>query len=158
MNEEIAAAVRSLESSRAALAGALGGASARNRRRGGSAADPAAGAWSALWTSATAAAKEQWRHGTLRSGLELARPVVAEAVRRQPWTSVTVAALCGAVAVWIVSTRRRLILSAAGLWWRTAGMAMLVSTALKLYEQFMAEPVRKTDEEATEDPEPAPAD
>jgi len=158
MNDAVAAAVRSLENSRSALAGALiGTPSAGKHRTSGGAASPS-DPWSALWTSAAAAAKEQWQHGTWRSGLELARPVVEDTVRRRPWTAVAVAALCGAVGLWIVSTRRRLILSAAGWWWRTAGMAMLVSTVFKFYEQFTSEPVRRSNAAAAGNPEPASSD
>lgn len=138
MNDEVAAAVRSLEGSRAALAGVLvRPSSSRRHREGAGAAASADGLWHALFASVADAAGEQWRHGTLRASLDLARPAVADAVRRQPWTAVAVAGLCGAVAVWIVSTRRRLIYSAARLWWRTAGTAILASAAFKLYEQYV---------------------
>lgn len=140
MNDEVAAAVRALESSRAALAGLLVSASPTGRRRSGRGTAQADTPWAALWDSTAAAAKKSWKHSTLRPGLERARPIVEDAVRRQPWTAVTVAALCGAVAIWIVSARRRWILSAAGLWWRTAGATMLASVALKLYEQYFSAP------------------
>ena len=136
MNDEVAKAVRALESSRAALAGALIPASPASRRSAGAA--QGEGPWAALWDIAAASANQRWERSALRPGLERARPVIEDAVRRQPWTAVTVAALCGAVAIWIVSARRRWILSAAGLWWRTAGAAMLASVALKLYEQHFS--------------------
>lgn len=146
MSEEIAAAVRSLEASRAALADAFVGtpASQRRQRERFSAADStsAGGAWNAVWASLAEAGGEHWQHGRWRASLELARPAVEEAVRRQPWTTIAIAGLCGAVTVWIVSTRRRLILSAARLWWRTAGTAILVSAAFKLYERYAAGAVR----------------
>lgn len=153
MNDEVAAAVRSLEHSRAALAGALAGGSRTGKRRGAAAGDSL---WSILWDDAAAAAKKGWERSPLHSGLELARPAVEDAVRRQPWTAVTVAALCGAVAIWVVSARRRWILSAAGLWWRTAGAGMLASVAIRLYEQFVSAPAAPRD--AADSPPPAAAD
>jgi len=139
MNDEVAAAVRSLESSRSALADALVRPSSPRRHRAGFTASTASadGLWNALFANVAEAFGEHWQHGKLRASVDLARPVVADAVRRQPWTAVAVAALCGAVAVWIVSTRRRLIYSAARLWWRTAGTAILASAAFKLYEQYV---------------------
>lgn len=137
MNEDVAAAVRSLETNRSALALAL----ARKPPRSRAAANPAnaaAGVYSEIWSSIADAAGEHWRHGNVRAALEQARPVVEDAVRQRPWTAVAVAGLCGAVAVWIVSTRRRLLFSAARLWWRTAGTAILVSAAFKLYEHHVA--------------------
>lgn len=152
MNDEVAAAVRSLESSRAALAGALASGSRTGKRRG-AAGDSLLGM---LWDDAAAAAKNGWERSSLHSGLQLARPAVEDAVRRQPWTAVTVAALCGAVAIWVVSARRRWILSAAGLWWRTAGATMLASVAIRLYEQFVAAPAAPRD--AADAAPPAAAD
>lgn len=152
MNDDVAAAVRALESSRAALAGVLISASPADRRRAGAASTE--GPWAMLWDSAAAVAKTGWERSALRPGLERARPVVEDAVRRQPWTAVAVAALCGAVVIWIVSARRRWILSAAGLWWRTAGVTVLASVALKLYEQFVSAPAAPdpTNDETGSDP------
>lgn len=140
MNDEVAAAVRSLESTRSALAGALvrPPSSARTHREGFAGAASAAGPWNTLWTALADAVGEHWQRDKLRASLDLARPVVEDAVRRQPWTAVAVAGMCGAIAVWIVSTRRRFVFSAARLWWRTAGMAILASTAFKWYEQYVS--------------------
>ncbi|MBS0582191.1 MAG: hypothetical protein JSS42_03715 [Proteobacteria bacterium] len=148
MNEDVAAAVRSLESSRTALAVALARPQA-GRRKAADSAGAARGVLDAVWSSFAEASGERWRRGNMRASLELARPVVEDAVRQRPWTAVAVAGLCGAVAVWVVSTRRRLLFSAAWSWWRTAGTAILVSTAFKLYEQHVA---------ATNRPASAPAD
>jgi hypothetical protein len=138
MNDEVAAAVHALENSRAALADVLANTAPEGRYR--RAATSASGSWGGLWEVASAAAKKGWERSALRPGLEFARPAIEDAVRRQPWTAVTVAALCGAVAIWVVSTRRRWILASAGLWWRGAGATMLAATAIKLYEQFVAAP------------------
>jgi len=149
MNEDVAAAVRSLEASRSALAIALARKPHLRRHAAAGSANAAPGVWGELWSSIADATGEHWRHGNLRVMLEQARPVVEDAVRQRPWTAVAVAGLCGAVAVWVVSTRRRLLFSAARLWWRTAGTAILVSAAFKLYEQHVA---------ATDRPASAPAD
>ena len=137
MSDEVAAAVRSLENSRAALAGVLVREPRRRRRKFADAPASADTLWNSLFASVADAARENWQRGNLRASLDVAGPVVADAVRRQPWTAVAVAGLCGAVAVWILSTRRRLIVSAARFWWRTAGTAILVSAAFKWYEQYV---------------------
>ena len=158
MNDEIAAAVRSLESTRSALAGALvrPSASARAHREGFVGTASAAGPWNTLWTALADAVGEHWQRDKLRASLDLARPVVEDAVRRQPWTAVAVAGMCGAIAVWIVSTRRRFVFSVARLWWRTAGTAILASAAFKLYEQYVGGMNRSPP--APEDSESAPGD
>jgi len=149
VNEDVASAVRSLEASRAALAVALARKPHLRRHAAANPANAAPGIWGELWSSVADATGEHWRHGNVRASLEQARPIVEDAVRQRPWTAVAVAGLCGAVAVWVVSTRRHLLLSAARLWWRTAGAAILVSAAFKLYEHHVA---------ATNRPAPAPAD
>ena len=148
MNDDVAAAVQSLEASRSALTVALARRSPLRRHAAANSANAAPGLWGELWSSIADATGEHWRHGNVRASLELARPVVEDAVRQRPWTAVAVAGLCGAVAVWVVSTRRRLLFSAARLWWRTAGTAILVSAAFKLYEHHVA---------ATDRSAPAPA-
>ena len=149
MNEDVASAVRSLETSRSALAIALAHRPHLRRHAAVNSANAASGVWGELWSSIADATGEHWRHGNVRASLEQARPIVEDAVRQRPWTAVAVAGLCGAVAVWVVSTRRHLLFSAARLWWRTAGTAILVSAAFKLYEHHVA---------ATNRPAPAPAD
>lgn len=139
MNEDVAAAVRSLESSRSALAIALAKPQAQaQRRRTANVAQAKPGVVDALWSSFAEATGEQWQRGNVRASLELARPIVEGVVRQQPWTAVAVAGLCGAVAVWVVSTRRRWLFSSARLWWRTAGAAILISTAFKWFERQTA--------------------
>ena len=160
MSDEVAAAVRSLDASRSALAAALASTPSPHRRRRAqfSGASPSSnGLGNVLWDSVSEAAGEHWRHGRVRASLELARPALEDAVRRQPWTAVAVASLCGAVAVWIVSARRRLVFSAARLWWRTAGTAILASAAFKLYERYVAgtdRPASPSDDAAAAAPAP----
>jgi hypothetical protein len=137
VSDELAAAVRSLETSRAALADAF----AATRLPPGRVADdapPLDGLWNMLCASLEKAIHHHGWSGRLRSSLELVRLSVQDAVRTQPWTAVAVAGLSGAVAVWIVATRRRLVVSAARWWWRTAGAAILFSTAFNFYEQYTA--------------------
>ncbi|MFT3791431.1 MAG: hypothetical protein QM741_10195 [Rudaea sp.] len=155
MSAQVDDAVRSLEASRAALAAAFAPrASSPVWRREGFAGAHGRGAgtlWDALCSSLSEAAGEQG-FGRLRASLETARPALEDAVRRQPWTAVAVAGLCGAVAVWIVSTRRRMILSTARLWWRTAGAAMLASAAFKLYDRYAAGAERPASSPRSADP------
>jgi hypothetical protein len=159
VSAQVDAAVRSLEASRAALAAAFAAKPASIfRRRDGFAGtrEPLSGIWEALRSSVVDAAGEHGLHdlpGGIRASLETARPALEDAVRSQPWTAVAVAGLCGAVAVWIVSTRRRLVFSAARLWWRTAGVAILTSAAFKFYQRYTAaspRPAPPADKDAAE--------
>jgi len=134
MSDPVAAAVRSLEASRAGLAVAFADARPVHRR------GPASGStWETLWADVADVSGESWRSSRLRASLEQARPVLEDTVRRRPWTSVAVAGLCGMVAVWIASTQRRRMASAAGHWWRTAGIALLMPMALRACEKFVAD-------------------
>ncbi|HST27139.1 MAG TPA: hypothetical protein VLK26_02080 [Rudaea sp.] len=135
MTDPVAAAVRSLEASRTELAVAFADARPRHPQRG----PESGGTWETLWADVADASGAGWRSSRLHGSLEQARPVLEDMVRRRPWTSVAIAGLCGMVAVWVVSTQRQRMGSAARYWWRTAGMALFVSMALRAYDRFVAD-------------------